>query len=211
MDLRDEISKLLKKYPTLSRNQEKNCIEGYIEIENSKSGKLGEYKINLLIPKNFPKTYPKLYEVGGKILKTPERHINYDGSCCVGVEIIMKKKYPNGLSLVEYFENEIIPFFYNQIYYDYYGEWANGDYAHYNLGILEAYYDLLKIEDKKIVITCLEKLTSEKSKMNRNEKCFCGSNLKIKKCHLKEYEELKAIRDKKIFFRDLEIIKKLDI
>ncbi len=111
--------------------------------------------------------------------------------------------------MLEYFENEIIPFFYNQIYYDYYGEWVNGDYAHYNLGILEAYYDLLKTKETKIVIDCLEKLSAERNKINRNEICFCGSNLKIKKCHLKEYEELRLIRDKRIFFRDLEMIKKI--
>lgn len=77
---------------------------------------------------------------------------------------------------------------------------------------MKANRDLMRVADEIAnSSTVLEKLTSKKSKMNRNEKCFCGSNLKIKKCHLKEYEELKVIRDKKIFLRDLESIKKLDI
>ena len=99
------------------------------------------------------------YETGKKIERTPDNHINSNGSCCLGIH----ERNPE--SLMKYIQERVVPYFFWHAYKSKYkqapsyGEWSHGE-----LGIQE--YE------------------QEKKALGRNDTCLCGSGKKYKNCCL---------------------------
>jgi len=200
---------LKSKYPTLKIyfNKEGNLIaSGKMEI--SIDDKYKDYfNIALVFPKNYPYKMPEMYETDGRIEKSIYRHIFKDGFFCFGPRIKVLQIWLQYKTIDFFLQNFAIPYLANQLYFERMGEWANGDYAHSENGTAQYYKELTGFEDLKPIKKLIESIL-EGNKIERNEKCFCGSNKKIKKCHIDLYETFKNISDRSLLEMDLKDLTK---
>ncbi|MBK7764487.1 MAG: hypothetical protein IPI46_14300 [Bacteroidetes bacterium] len=133
----------------------------------------------------------------------PARHFNNDQSACycgpVEEEIYFKKGYQFKTFFIEF----VIPFLYEQSYFDQNEEWPWGEYGHGWIGVLESYYRLGKpdhiprmleklkeYEPRNLISNFLE----SKSNLKGHSLCICGSNQVVRKCHKEAWLGLNKLR-----------------
>lgn len=198
--LQKDINSVLEIYPKLSfsKSNEINLLVGEIDIFDNDDNYCDSFLIELHISKNYPKEFPRLYEVGGKIPKIDDRHINERGDCCVCIIHERELREKRGITIEAYIKEYAIPFFANQIYFENNPdkEWANGEYKHGIEGILQYYEELFSCNGVYKVLAEIEKAFSINIK--HYDKCFCGSGKKYKKCHRPIHFKLKSFSSKRI-------------
>ena len=82
-----EISEALAEFqPALHIIDQSNPIkiEGQFSIRHDER-EIDSYVIRLNVTSNFPSIEPTVFEIGGRIPKTNDRHINPNGSCCITI------------------------------------------------------------------------------------------------------------------------------
>lgn len=193
-----DIAQVLDCYPKLVLIEEKKrkFLAGEIDIFDANGVYLDSYGIKIRIPLNYPYGFPVLYETSNKFPHIPDRHVNEGGSCCVcslQEEDMVRQK---GISILDYVGAYAVPYLANQIHFDHTGIWANGDYEHGSYGIFQYYRELFKTENIDDTTDLLSTLS--RGRINRNDVCFCGSNVKLKRCHLNTYRTVKNFHPKRL-------------
>lgn len=195
-----QIEEVLKSFPKLSYSEQNSEFIGELFITETD---FYEVKVNIL---NFPREFPFVYEIGERIPQKADRHIYPNsGRCCLTTtakeQVLLKTKIH---TLKDFILLIVIPFFQNNSYYEIKRKYKEGEYSHGVLGLIEAYRDILQLDDLKNVPIVLEFLLSRN--IQNNEPCFCGSDLPLKKCkgkhHLTAYKSFCLI-DKPIVENDL--------
>lgn len=206
-NLKNDINSVLNIYPKLKLIDEdkNNTITGYIDIFDSDDNYCDSFRVKLSIPNDYPNSFPKLYEIEGKIKTIDSSHINQDGSCCVcSLQEEDRRLKGKSISIEQYLKEFAIPFLANIIYYRENGEYANGEYKHGIEGIIQYYQELFNRKNANEILTDITESITKKS--NRNDKCFCNSGLKYKKCHLLFKKELGKLSQKRLL-TDYKLIK----
>lgn len=161
-----------------------------------------EYEIEILFCKGGVSELPQVFETGSRIanlardkrLPLSDFHVNGDGSVCLCVVSKEKEYFPVGFKTRVFFNQLVIPFFYTQTYFHKYGSWPWGEYGHGILGIFEWYNEKKSVDrsDTEEMLHTFKlapewNLISAKFKGRDQIKghmiCFCGKNMKIRKCH----------------------------
>ena len=132
--------------------------------------------------------WPTVYEVGGRHALIADRenievidlHFYPNGACCLGLQLFTDRR----VTLVEFIDELVVPFFYRLSYTDSYGlrsarQYLWGEYSHGDKGLREYLSDIDRIA---------------KHGLGRNELCVCGSGRKYKRCHLGEVDRFKQVR-----------------
>lgn len=184
--IKDEWKEVRKKFKFLG--ELKSVDEGFeaedkIEIIDPSGILWRPFDVRIKISSKYPKIPPIIFETGKEIPKEPDWHINRDGSCCVGPNAKIFRKLDNKISIIGWLENIVMPFFFDQVHKLENGEYRGKEYSHGSYGLIEDYKEWWNLESEEEVIVKL-KLITNWVKYPRNEKCFCGSELKFKKCHL---------------------------
>ena len=194
-DLNEDLSLVLAKYPKLELAD--NTLLGEIDIFDNNDNYYSSYEIKIAIPKGYPHVFPSVCETGGRIPRIADRHINNDeGDCCVCVLQEADIRAKRGITILDFINEYVIPFFANQIYYEANGEWANGEYKHGLAGILQYYCETFETQDIKVILKGIDIYLKDNTKPY--ERCFCGSGKKIKRCHRKALFELGYMSKKRI-------------
>lgn len=191
-----DINKVLKEHPFLKYDSNRRMFYGtlIVDIEGDDS-----YEVEIKL-RGFPKEFPEVLEIGERIPRKIDRHINnISKSCCFTTsameQVLLRKRRIKTIS--EFINKIVVPYFQNNSYYEINGEYKNGEYAHGIIGTFQSYQDILGISDLKVVIELLNKRLKS-IKLGKNNPCYCGSGKKIKDCHLYKYNDLKFIDDKTI-------------
>lgn len=190
-----DIEQVRLKHPGLweIRNGDKiSALQGMIVIRDEKDIFQGEFEIKILINPHYPNHFPVMYELGKKIERISERHINEKGLTCVEVEPVQWLVSRRGISFLEYIDRYAYRYFCAQIYFETEKKWPGNEWKHEEDGVREYFYELLHTTDDPFVAKVLKLITSN-SKPGRNDPCFCGSARKYKNCHSQEIELLKNI------------------
>ena len=132
--------------------------------------------------------WPTVYEVGGRHALIADRenievidlHFYPSGACCMALQLFTSRR----MTLVEFMDELVVPFFYRLSYTDSYGlksarQYLWGEYSHGDQGLREYLSDIDRIA---------------KHGLGRNELCVCGSGRKYKRCHLGEVDRFKQVR-----------------
>ena len=183
-----EQEQLAIKYPSLNFIIEDKTvfIRGKIQIAD-----IAEFTIEIKLLDDYPISLPEVREIGGKIYRSDDRHINEDGTCCLTIPAKMHQDLGKNYSIIAFIDIFVIPFFANQIYYEIHGVWANGEYSHGEKGLLEFYSELLETKSNKIVANLMKISLQTFPKLS--QKCPCKSGKRLKKCHFKGFILLKKI------------------
>ncbi|TCZ71456.1 hypothetical protein E0485_22660 [Paenibacillus albiflavus] len=163
---------------------------------NGNSPIIDQYKIKILLPKDYPKSPPKLMEFGGRIPKS--FHTNPDGTLCLGAPLEVRMKF-NG-NLLSYVKELVIPYLYSYSYYEKYGDMPFGELSHGGRGILESYQELFVLTSSECVLDLLEILATGKFRGHLD--CPCGSRMKLRKCHGPQLIQLSNYQTKFDFIND---------
>lgn len=189
-DLENDIEEVLSTFPKLNYNGKE--LIGEIDIFDKEDNYCSSFNIKVLLANNYPYEFPILYESGNDIPHIIDRHIGHDGSCCVCVTQEEDIRKSRGITIKEFMSEYVVPFFANQTYFDLNnGTWANGEYQHGYNGFAQYYQELFHTQDINIILNGFKYFFSKSLKSY--EKCFCGSGLKYKKCHLKTHIEMSKI------------------
>ncbi|HUW22398.1 MAG TPA: SEC-C domain-containing protein [Candidatus Bathyarchaeia archaeon] len=175
------------------------------------------YSIRIDLPDNPQYQIPIIYETEGRILAAGRKHGISDlrdlhvykdsGSVCLCpqpqlIERILTGKSKNLQLLLD---ELVIPYFYQQSFFERYGHWPIKNYSHDYPAIFEYYFREKNKNgnfNRKLLDSCiislkslakgesykyLELLTEPTIIIKSTSKCFCGSGRKYKKCHRRKF------------------------
>lgn len=190
-----QLNSVVQKYPHLeivSENGEK-LLRGNLDIVDENGRKWESYLMEIKYKEGFPYRYPKVYELSNKIPKIANWHIYKDGSCCIDVPPSEIIKCKNGITVIGFIESELFPYLFNQTHRRVEGYYVNKGYSHGLIGIYEFYSGKLATGNKVRKTLELIYYIANNSRLNRSNKCFCGSGKLFRKCHMQAFDELKKL------------------
>ncbi len=188
-----QIEPFILEYPCFQKKTVGNVsfLKGILDIPNDEGVIAGSFSIEIHPVKNFPFAFPILYEVGNEIPREADWHKYANDSCCLTVPAKERLICKNGITLVWFVQNVVVPYFSNQLYKKQNGNYLQ-EYSHNEAGIKEFYEELFLSSDLKVWALCI-KNTFGNVRFHRNEKCYCNSGKKYKKCHLLVENDVRTI------------------
>ncbi|MDR2410815.1 MAG: hypothetical protein LBE13_22260 [Bacteroidales bacterium] len=116
-DLKDDIRLVLHKYPKLELVD--NVLSGEIDIFDKNDTYYSSYQVKIIIPREYPHEFPSVNETEGRIPRIADRHINdEDGDCCLCVLQEADIRAKRGITILNFIDEYVIPFFANQVYFE---------------------------------------------------------------------------------------------
>lgn len=187
-------STIEKKYQTLHVSIEDSIvyIKGTLILYSNDGREIDHYSIEIKITENYPNSVPTVKEVGGRIPRVADRHINpEDGSACLFLPDERYKCYPSGSTIVDFIEAPVKSFFLWQTDFDLNSNKSSfGARGHGSSGIYEFYCEELKTKDIYVIKRFLDYITAKKIK--KHWKCYCGSGKELRYCHINKLVDLRA-------------------
>lgn len=152
----------------------KAAVKELPEIEDS-------YSLLIRIPSKFPFHIPIVEEVGGKIPRDYNYHINPDETLCLGSPLRLFKKLSANPTINVFAEECLVPYLYAVSYkLQNGGSFIFGELAHGQRGIVDDYKQLLGLGTKEQVIYALGLLGVNKRLANKQPcPCKCGKRLGV--------------------------------
>ena len=144
-------------------------------------GPITTFDIEMEISVRYPRHEPRVVEVGGRIPRKADRHINPGGDCCVTVwENWLVAAQDN--SFANYLSGPVNEYFLGQFWFEKTGKWPFGERPHGLKGLEEAYADALGIPNKKESLLYHLRLLSQDWPKGHWQ-CPCGSGKPLRNCH----------------------------
>jgi hypothetical protein len=160
------------------------------------------YSLTIEIPRDFPRTPPRVTETAGKIPRAEGFHINPDDSLCLGSPLRLLLKISTAPTLLGFAEKCLIPHLFaisHKLQHG--GPLPFGELAHGLPGILIDYMDLFKLEKPEQAFRALQLLGLKKRRANKHP-CPCGCKRRLGKCQfnflMRKFREL----SERSWFRD---------
>jgi hypothetical protein len=155
---------------------------GVIDIVDIQGSFWKSYNIAIVFNENkYPYVAPQVYELSKHIDRNWDSHISEKGNCCINIPHKLIQLERIGIELTRFYQSNIYPFFANHQFKLIEGKYANGEYQHFDCGIIQFYKEEFGLTEPKIIIKHLE-LALGITKANANKECpICGKP-KYKKC-----------------------------
>lgn len=188
----------IKEYPNFHVRTDSGLtyLKGILDIPDDEGGIAGSFSIEIHPSKDFPFAFPVLYEVGDEIPCEADWHKYSDNSCCLTVPAKEKLLCKQGITLLWFVTNIVIPYFANQLYKKRTGQYMQ-EYSHGSDGVREFYDELFHSRNLGVWMRCLENAFG-RAKSERNETCYCNSGKKYKRCHLLIEDDVRKIGKEQI-------------
>lgn len=168
-------------------------ISGYLSLTNDQGLQIDSYKIRIVYNIDFPLRFPFIFEEGGRIPINIDWHLYSDGHCCIcsiPEEILICNK---GLTLNEFIENHVKPFFFNQKHREMFGFFLK-ERQHGHFGNIEFFQEKFQTDDLKLIANLLDYIRMH-PEPRRVQNCFCNSGKKYRKCHRESFRLFKDLPD----------------
>lgn len=159
-----------------------------MSVVSAPTGPITAFDIEMELSSRYPRCEPRVFEVGGRIPRTPARHVNPDGDCCVTVWENWLATAPDH-SFASYVSGPLNEYFLGQYWFEEKGEWPFGERAHGSTGLQEAYADALGIPNSKDGLVYHLRLLSQDWPKG-HWLCPCGSGKMLRHCHRDDLMEL---------------------
>ena len=184
MDSLTDLATFLKEYPGMSLSPFKGgelALSGkfeFIATYNGKPSIRDSYQLEVNIPQKFPMELPSIYEIGEKIPRDGNHHINPDDTLCLGSPLRMRWKMSNSPSLCIFAQKCLIPYLYSISHKLKYGTYPFGELEHGKAGIISDYLELFGLKSDEQVIHSIAMLGIKKRRANKKScPCNCGKRL----------------------------------
>lgn len=153
-----------------------------------------DYKLEIVVPEDFPYELPKVIEQEGKIPRNNEFHINPDDTLCLASPLRVSIGLADTPTLSAYAEKFLVPYLYAVSHkLKFSGEFVFGELEHGGKGLVKDYADLLGVDDATKIIPTLQLLCMKKRVANKNP-CPCGCLRRLGKCDFRfRIDELRNV------------------
>lgn len=189
----NEAELIQNEYPGLKLDvNDKNrapYISGIIQLKSDGGLFIDSYTIKIIPTEEYPRRFPYVYEIAGRIPKNIDWHVYPDDGhwCIISIpeEILICKK---GISLHSFTENHVKPYLFNQKYREVHGFFLK-ERPHGNKGNVQFFIEAFKTSDLMTIINGLV-FIKQRNEPSRVSDCFCGNGQKYRKCHREIYRIL---------------------
>jgi hypothetical protein len=140
------------------------------------------FLLQIDIPRGFPRELPDVTEIGGRIPRLGQFHINGNGTLCLGSHLRLLLKLREAPTLAGYTDRCLVPYLYaisRKLTHG--GKLVFGELDHYGLGMLKDYAQLFGLPTIDQAKRALELLGMKKRIANR-QPCPCGCKLRLGSC-----------------------------
>lgn len=167
-------------------------FSGSFYLKNEQGELIESFNVVIAIEKKkYPNTFPLLFSTDNKIDRNPDYHIGDNGEVCLEHPYIINKLSSGGIRLHDFVKYYLHRYF-SWVLVKKYGSAQNLlEWKHREYGTIQLYQELIGTTDNKIIHQFLKNYC-ERPKRYPNDSCFCGSNLKLKKCHYEAAVLLKS-------------------
>jgi hypothetical protein len=149
-----------------------------------------DYGIRVVMPLEGTGDQPQLFELGGRIPRTHDRHIDDNcGKCCVMATDEFPFRYPGGCDLLTFVRGPVRDFLVSQAHYEQHGKWPFEPRSHGLAGRLEFYAE--QVGSKNAGIGLRVCMLVAAASTSRHIECPCGSGRLLRKCHRAEIRRLR--------------------
>lgn len=138
-----------------------------------------EYAILMVVPNDYPKNLPRVWETENRIPLDFHKYTNE--SLCLGAPLAIKKIFYEKPTLNGFVQNCLIPYLYSYSFYAKYGNMPFGELSHGTKGIYEYYRELFHLEEKRAILRLIKMLAG--NNYRGHLPCPCGSGKKLRSCH----------------------------
>jgi len=153
------------------------------------ASELDRFQIRMVVPATFPKKIPIVFELGGRVpLNNPDWHTYDGGSLC----LIVPEEWlinPQHESLMAFLNGPVRNYFIAHALSEEGIGRPMGERPHFGDGLWEAYGEMVASKDRALTQRFLECLADDK--IRGHVKCPCGSDKKMRHCHMAHLLELK--------------------
>ncbi|MCK6533074.1 MAG: SEC-C domain-containing protein [Polyangiaceae bacterium] len=180
----DEIRAALEvRYPSLrlARPENRRVIMGAFNVQHT-GHFLGGFQVEVLLDVPDELGLPTVREVGGRIPRMPERHINDKfGTACLYLPEDLAVRVREPLGIIEFLDGPVRNFFLGQIGAEMGTPFPLGEWGHGADGVKEMLTQLLGSDDVGTCVAFLELLSRKVIKAHWP--CPCGSGRSLRDCH----------------------------
>ena len=186
-----DIPEAVERFPEL-RSSSKDGItilSGFVNLIAKDGELVDRYQIEIHPSSNYPKSYPFVYETGGRLPWNIDFHVYADGHFCIAVPAQERVDCAPGINLTGFIQNQVFGFLYSQTFRRQNGYFYQ-ERAHGPLGKLQFYNEYLGLRKDGKVLDAMKMIATNKEQ-GAHSPCFCGSQRKFQKCHRRAVRELK--------------------
>jgi len=189
----DRFKRELEAFETLSFQVEGDLVSVHGSWAVFGESKLiTRYEVKIELPDDFPQSAPRVFEVGGRIPKEPDYHINPgDNSACVFAQPERYEKWPPGSGIRDFLNGPMKEFFFSQAFRELNGTWPFGEWSHGGEGILEYYASRLGTGDLGTLRELLK--LALLPKLYRQWPCPCNPEVRVTACHADRVRTLSGL------------------
>lgn len=206
-----DIDALLVAWPRLRRLPARHAnvciIEGMLSFRLAPPGGReieDTYRLRIEVPLRSTELFPPVYELGGRIPRTPDHHVNDAGNLCLGSPLQLRLQLARVPTLLAYVEQCVVPFLYAASWREQ-GEpgFPFDELQHGAAGLLDDYRRLMNLDANEAVLAAL-RLLSLRPRVANKALCPCGCSQRLGRCDYRSH--LKRIRDAgtRDFFRHVQ-------
>jgi len=151
---------------------------------------LDRYLVEIELPHDYPDAVPVVREVGGRVPRTPDYHVNGTGEACLFLPDERWTVCPPGTTFLAFLEGPVRNFFLGQSVYRVTGKWPFGERRHGTDGTRDYYVELLGADDINVILGYLECLA--RPVLKGHWQCPCQSGRRLRDCHRAQMEDLRT-------------------
>jgi len=164
--------------------KDRTVLQGYYELNADFPGlaKIEDnFHLKIIVPLQYPKAIPQVYELDGKIPRESRYHVFKEGNLCMGAPLRLQTILSEEPSLLAFSEKILTPYLYSFCYKRKYGEYPYGELEHNAPGLVEDYKTLFKVHDEAGVLRALKALSKSPRVANKYP-CPCCFQQKLSDC-----------------------------
>ena len=192
-NFRKEAIHICAEFPNLEYSEDQDgtpYLYGKILLLNESNNYIDAYLIKIEPSANYPHSFPYVFEKGGRLPINVDWHMFNDGHCCIKSmpeETLICKE---GINLSSFIREQVVPYFFNQKHRELHGYYLH-ERSHGMDGNIEFFQDVFETTNLKAIARSLF-FIARNPKPNRVDACFCGSNLKFRKCCRSVYDKMRG-------------------
>ncbi len=182
---------LRSRHPTLHVRVDKGrvIIAGTLRIVHE-GLEIDGYKIEVRLADDHPAGLPTVYEIGGRIPRDADHHINPDGSVCLGVPEELHLA-GGARDIVAFLDGPVRNYLLGHAYFAQEGRWPGGEWAHGSAGIRQFYAAMTGKKARTLATLLVASALTKVDTIDFDARCFCGSSLRVRTCHGPVFQRLR--------------------
>lgn len=179
---------LENRHPLLFLNEEngKFVVSGIYDLRHSGQF-ISKYQLRIELPADYPESIPQIYEVGNRIPRILDNHINNNGTLCLGVTEQIWMELQGKFELLPILDKHVRTFLLGVTNKLEGKGWPIQTRSHGAAGLCEFYGELI---DSSCPVQVLQLIVLLLGKAPKGHwQCPCGSDRNLRNCHGKRILE----------------------